>query len=272
MVQWHCIEKEEVIERLHSSSSQGITEEQARKRREKYGKNRLASPKRKGILYRFLQQFQDFMVLVLLAAAAVSFVTSRLKGDSDYIDSIIILAIVLVNAITGMIQESRAEKAIEALKKLSAPKARVIREGREREIHSEDLVPGDLVLLETGDMVPADIRLVKAESCKAEESALTGESVPALKDDGMVCAQQAALGDRKNMLFSGTSIAQGQALGIVTAVGMYTQMGRVAGMIDRETAPETPLQKKTGPYRKGFGNCRLADLCGYFYFGVNSEN
>ena len=111
MVQWHCIEKEEVIERLHSSSSQGITEEQARKRREKYGKNRLASPKRKGILYRFLQQFQDFMVLVLLAAAAVSFVTSRLKGDSDYIDSIIILAIVLVNAITGMIQESRAEKA-----------------------------------------------------------------------------------------------------------------------------------------------------------------
>ena len=138
MVQWHCIEKEEVIERLHSSSSQGITEEQARKRREKYGKNRLSSPKRKGILYRFLQQFQDFMVLVLLAAAAVSFVTSRMKGDSDYIDSIIILAIVLVNAITGMIQESRAEKAIEALKKLSAPKARVIREGREREIPSED--------------------------------------------------------------------------------------------------------------------------------------
>lgn len=268
MVQWHCIEKEEVIERLHSSSSQGITEEQARKRREKYGKNRLASPKRKGILYRFLQQFQDFMVLVLLAAAAVSFVTSRLKGDSDYIDSIIILAIVLVNAITGMIQESRAEKAIEALKKLSAPKARVIREGREREIPSEDLVPGDLVLLETGDMVPADIRLVKAESCKAEESALTGESVPALKDDGMVCAQQAALGDRKNMLFSGTSIAQGQALGIVTAVGMYTQMGRVAGMIDRETAPETPLQKKLARTGKVLGIAALLICAVIFILGL----
>ena len=268
MVQWHCIRKEEVLERLHSNSSQGLTEEQARKRLEKYGKNRLDSRNKKGWIYRFLKQFQDFMVLTLLAAATVSYVTSRIQGDSDYIDSIIILAIVLINAVTGMIQESRAEKAIEALKKLSAPKARVIRGGREKEIDSEELVPGDLVLLEAGDMVPADIRLLKSDCCKAEESALTGESMPAVKDDGMICTQQAALGDRKNMLFSGTSIAQGQAWGIVTSVGMYTQMGRVAGMINRETAPETPLQKKLSRTGKALGIAALLICIVIFVLGL----
>ena len=175
---WQALEKQEVLRRLHTDSRQGISEEQARQRLKANGENRLSDRKKAGLFRRFLRQFQDFMVLILLAAAAVSFFTSFVKGDSEYVDSIIILAIVVVNAITGMIQESRAEKAIEALRKLSTPHARVVRGGKSRVIDSTGLVPGDLVQLEAGDLVPADLRIFRSQGCRAEESALTGESVP----------------------------------------------------------------------------------------------
>ncbi len=265
---WQAVEKQEALRRLGSDSRAGITEEQARQRLQKYGPNRLAGKKKKGLLVRFLSQFKDFMVLVLLAAAGVSFVTSRIQGDSDYIDSIIILAIVVVNAITGMIQESRAEKAIQALQKLSSPHARVVRGGKTKIIDSTLLVPGDLVLLETGDLVPADLRILESSACRAEESALTGESLPAEKDSEARCAADAPLGDRKNMLFSGTSVVDGHATGVVIATGMHTQMGRVAGMIDQEEAPETPLQKKLARTGKVLGLAALAICALIFVLGL----
>ena len=254
---WHNLTGEEALRRLHSDGRQGLSEVQAKERLARYGPNRLAAKKPKGLLRRFLAQFQDFMVLVLLAAAGVSFVISRIRGDGDFIDSIIILAIVFVNALVGMIQESRAEKAIEALEKLSTPHANVVRGGKLRRVESDRLVPGDLVQLETGDLVPADIRILRSQSCRAEESALTGESLPAAKDGAAVVPGEATVGDRKNMLFSGSSVVDGRAFGVVVATGMQTQMGRIAGMIAHEEAPETPLQKKLARTGKVLGLAAL---------------
>ena len=265
---WQALEKQEVLRRLHTDSRQGISEEQARQRLKANGENRLSDRKKAGLLRRFLRQFQDFMVLILLAAAAVSFFTSFVKGDSEYVDSIIILAIVVVNAITGMIQESRAEKAIEALRKLSTPHARVVRGGKSRVIDSTGLVPGDLVQLEAGDLVPADLRIFRSQGCRAEESALTGESVPVEKSGEILCGEKAAIGDWKNMLFSGTSVVGGRAEGIVTATGMQTQMGKVAGMISQEEAPETPLQQKLARTGKGLGLAAMAICALIFVLGL----
>ena len=265
---WQALEKQEVLRRLHTDSRQGISEEQARQRLKANGENRLSDRKKAGLFRRFLRQFQDFMVLILLAAAAVSFFTSFVKGDSEYVDSIIILAIVVVNAITGMIQESRAEKAIEALRKLSTPHARVVRGGKSRVIDSTGLVPGDLVQLEAGDLVPADLRIFRSQGCRAEESALTGESVPVEKSAEILCGEKTAIGDWKNMLFSGTSVVGGRAEGIVTATGMQTQMGNVAGMISREEAPETPLQQKLARTGKGLGLAALAICALIFVLGL----
>ena len=265
---WHTMKKEEVLHRLQTDSRLGLSEDQARSRLMKYGPNRLAEKKKQGVLLRFFAQFRDFMVLVLLGAATISFATSWVQGDREYIDSIIILAIVIVNAITGVIQESRAEKAIEALQKLSAPHARAVRGGRVVHLPSEELVPGDLVLLETGDFVPADIRILESGSCRAEESILTGESVPSAKEGNMVCSREAPVGDRKNMLFSGTSIADGHAAGIVTETGMHTQMGRIAGMISQESAPETPLQKRLARTGKVLGLAALGTCAFIFVLGL----
>lgn len=267
-MEWQTVQKEEALRQLHSSIREGLTQEQARRRLQKYGRNCLAEKKKRGFLLRFLAQFQDFMVLILLGAAVVSFITSRVQGDSDYIDAIIILVIVVVNAITGVIQESRAERAIEALKQLSSPHAHVMRGGRLQSIDSTLLVPGDIVQLETGDLVPADLRILESTRCRAEESALTGESVPAEKDAAFLCKAGAALGDQKNMLFSGTSIVDGRALGIVVRTGMKTQMGHVAGMIAQEEAPETPLQKKLSHTGKVLGAAALAICALIFVLGL----
>mgnify|MGYP001622981431 FL=1 len=265
---WHNLTGEEALRRLHSDGRQGLSEVQAKERLARYGPNRLAAKKPKGLLRRFLAQFQDFMVLVLLAAAGVSFVISRIRGDGDFIDSIIILAIVVVNALVGMIQESRAEKAIEALEKLSTPHAHVVRGGKLRRVESDRLVPGDLVQLETGDLVPADIRILRSQSCRAEESALTGESLPAAKDGGAVVPGEATVGDRKNMLFSGSSVVDGRAFGVVVATGMQTQMGRIAGMIAHEEAPQTPLQKKLARTGKVLGLAALGICALIFALGL----
>ena len=241
---WQSLSREECIEKLGTDAKHGLTQQQVKQRLQRYGKNELKQQKKKGLLVRFLSQFSDFMVIILLLAAAVSFVTSYVQKDADYIDSIIILFIVVVNAIVGMIQESRAEKAIEALKKLSSPESQVIRDGRRVSIDSTELVPGDIVLLETGDLVPADIRLLESNGLKVEESSLTGESVPAEKEAAAVYESDTPIGDRKNMLFSSGCIVSGRGAGVVTETAMSTQVGRIAHMISMEESPQTPLQRK----------------------------
>lgn len=208
------------------------------------------------------------MILILLAAAGVSFFTSYLQHDTDYIDSIIILAIVVLNAITGMIQESRAEKAIEALKKMASPHARVLRGGEQCDIPAAELVVGDIVLLSMGDLVPADIRLLEAHRLMVEESALTGESLPVEKDPNKTFPEETPVGDRKNMAYMGSSISEGRGVGVVVATGMETQMGKIAHMIHTEESPETPLQQRLAKTGKILGICALGICLIIFVLGL----
>ena len=240
---------DEVLQALQTDARRGLGRGEWQRRQARYGPNRLRQEKRQGLLRRFLGQFQDCMVLILLAAAGVSFGVSWFRGDGECVDSLIILAIVVVNACIGTVQELRADKAIEALKKLSSPHAQVIREGRRQKVESWELVPGDVVVLQAGDLVPADLRLLQSVELKVEESALTGESVPAEKDAQSCCSSRATLGERTNMVFASTGVVAGAGVGVVTATGMDTAMGGIARMLEREKAPQTPLQlrlKQTG--------------------------
>ena len=250
-MEWQSLSAGECAGRLKTDTGSGLTGRQAEQRLRDIGPNQLAPPKKKNLLVRFLAQLCDFMVLVLLAAAAVSFATSYWQHSGDYIDSVIILAIVVVNAVIGVVQESRAEHAIEALRRLSSPRARVVRGGREKVIDASRLVPGDLVVFKAGDLVPADLRLTEAFGLQAEESALTGESLPARKEAEAVLPAGTPVADCRNLLFSATAVTGGHGLGIVTETGMNTQVGRIARMIGSQEPPQTPLQRKlaqTGKY------------------------
>ena len=258
------VSREEVLDALKTDPRRGLAEGESRRRLENYGRNELRTAKGQGILLRFLGQFQDLMVLILLAAAAVSFAVSWVKGDGEYVDSLIILAIVVVNAVIGTVQELRADKAIEALKKLSSPHAQVIRDGRRQRVESWELVPGDVVVLQAGDLVPADLRLLRSVELKAEESALTGESVPAEKDADARCPRNAPLGERKNMVFSSTGVASGAGVGVVTATGMDTAMGQIARMLESEKAPQTPLQQRLKQTGKVLG-AGVVLICGVIF-------
>lgn len=229
---------------LKTDTERGLDPQEVQQRQRKYGFNEIREGRKQTLFLRFLGQFKDFMVLILLAAAGVSFLVSKLRGDNEFIDSVIILAIVVCNAVIGTVQELRADKAIEALKRLSSPHARVIRGGRRCTIESKGLVPGDVVILKSGDLVPADLRLIKTVELKAEESALTGESVPTEKDANAICGAGATLSEQRNMIFASTGVASGAGVGVVTATGMETGMGQIAKMLDREKAPQTPLQQK----------------------------
>lgn len=264
----HSVGWREAAERLDTDPERGLSAEEARRRLEKYGKNEIREAKRQNLLLRFLGQFKDFMVLILLAAAAVSFLVSWMRGDNEYIDSIIILAIVVCNAVIGMVQELRADKAIDALKKLSSPHARVLRSGRKRTVESWELVPGDVVILTAGDLVPADIRLLKTVELKAEESALTGESVPTEKEADAICPEEATLAERKNMVFASTGVASGAGVGVVSATGMDTAMGRIAKLLEREKAPQTPLQQKLKQTGKVLGIGVVAICAVIFLLGL----
>ena len=261
--------REEAVQTLGTDPARGLNQRECQQRLEKYGKNELRPAKRRGLLARFFSQFQDLMVLILLAAAAVSFAVSWVRGDGEYVDSLIILAIVVCNAVIGTVQEVRADRAIQALKKLSSPHAWVIREGRRQRVESSQLVPGDLVVLQAGDLVPADLRLLKSAELKIEESALTGESVPAGKDAGARCPQNAPLGERKNMAFASTGVASGAGVGVVAATGMDTAMGRIAHMLEHEQSPQTPLQQRLKRMGKVMGVgviliCAVIFLLGLF--------
>ena len=241
---WHTMSPGDTVHALQTDPQRGLTAKQVKERQGKYGKNQLEQAKGKSLLRRFLAQFADFMVIILLIAAAVSFATAFLEPEGDFVDPVIILMIVIVNAIIGVVQESRAQRAIDALKKLSAPHAEVIRAGKQQKIDAAELVPGDLLLLNTGDLVPADARLLEGSSLKLEESSLTGESLPVEKQADVRLPERCALGDRTNFVFSTTTVTAGHARAVVTETGMDTQVGHIAHMINTQEAPQTPLQQR----------------------------
>ena len=246
--------REAVLKGLEVEAQGGLSIEEVQVRQGKYGPNKLREKKKKTMLQRFLDQFKDVMILILIAAAAVSFVIAITEGNAkEFFEPALILLIVIINAILGVMQESKAEKALDALKNLSAPHAKVIRDGAERIIEAAELVPGDIIRLEAGDYVPADARLLRSASLKCEESALTGESVPAEKDAEAEIADKAPLGDRINMIYSGCSVTYGSALAVVTATGMDTEMGRIANLLEGEDEGPTPLQKRLAQLGKYLG-------------------
>ena len=267
----HSQSKDEVLQGLFSNAERGLSSEQVAALKAKYGPNKLQEKKKKTNFQRFLEQFKDVMILILLAAAAVSFVIAVVEGDpAGFFEPALILLIVVLNAIMGVVQESKAERALEALKSLSAPHARVLRDGEERVIDASELVPGDILHLEAGDFVPADARLLHSVSLKSEESALTGESVPSEKDAEALVAENASLGDRSNMVFSGCSITYGTATALVTGTGMNTEMGKIAGLLEDETDSQTPLQKKLAQLGKYLGIVALIACAIVFVVGLFS--
>lgn len=241
---WHTMTKDEIRRKLRTNFNYGLTEEEAKRRQKEFGENKLEEKKKTNIFIRFLLQFNDFMIIILLLAAGISAVMSYIEGTGEYIDSIIIIAIVVFNACMGLIQESKAEKALEALTKMAAPVAKVRRDGKMKEIPATEVVPGDIVLLEAGNFVPADSRLIEAASLLIEESALTGETVPVEKDVLANLDKNIPTADMINMAFATTTVTNGHAEAVVCDIGMKTKVGQIAKLILSDEAPETPLQRK----------------------------
>ncbi len=255
----HFESVENIVRELECNVETGLTNEQVAKKRAEFGLNVLKEKKKKSMIRRFLEQFKDVMIVILLIAAAVSFgIACWERKPEEFFEPLLILVIVVLNALMGVLQENKAEKALDALKNMSAPHARVVRDGNERFIDASDLVPGDIILLEAGDFVPADARLVKSNALKSEESALTGESVPSEKDAGAIVSEKAPIGDRDNMVFSGCSITYGTATAIVCGTGMNTEMGKIAGLLSGEAEMQTPLQQKLSKLGKYLGLLALA--------------
>lgn len=269
---WWQMETKEAARRLETDEKQGLTSQMAAERLAQKGRNELAETDgKKSLFWRFLAQFDDFMILLLLGAAVVSVVISRLSGENDVLDAVMILGIVVLNAALGLFQESKAEKTLEALKKMAAPHARVIRDGIVREISAAEVVPGDLLLLETGDAVCADGRVVESRSLKTEESALTGEALPVEKTSVGGLPEETATGDRKNMVLAGGYVVYGKGKVLVTATGMETEMGRIAAMLSRTSDSMTPLQKKLEQTGKQLGIGALAICALIFCMGILQE-
>lgn len=269
---WWQMETKEAARRLETDEKQGLTAQMAAERLAQKGRNELAETDgKKSLFWRFLAQFDDFMILLLLGAAVVSVAISRLSGENDVLDAVMILGIVVLNAALGLFQESKAEKALEALKKMAAPHARVIRDGIVREIPAAEVVPGDLLLLETGDAVCADGRVVESRSLKTEESALTGEALPVEKTAAGGLPAETATGDRKNMVLAGGYVVYGKGKVLVTATGMETEMGRIAAMLSHTSDSMTPLQKKLEQTGKQLGIGALAICALIFCMGILQE-
>lgn len=251
-MKFYCENSEKVLQEV-KGSSEGLTSAEAAKRLEENGKNKLAAAKGKSLIRRFLEQLADPMIIILLGAALISGVLAVLE-DESFADVIIILAVVIVNAVLGVYQESKAEKAIEALQQMSAATSKVLRDGKVQIVHSEDLVIGDIILLEAGDSVPADARILENASLKVEEAALTGESVPVTKFIDIIYLKDGEkdvpLGDRKNMLYMGSTVVYGRGTAVVTATGMETEMGKIAGALQEAEEGETPLQIKLNQLSK----------------------
>ena len=269
-MEWHSITSGECAKKLGTDTRAGLTSREASERLIKYGRNRLDQKKKHGTVYKFFSQFSDFMVLILLAAAGVSFVTAIMSGG-ELTDPIMILLIVVVNAIVGTVQECRAESAIESLKKLSSPIAQVMRNGKATTIPSSEVVPGDIILFSAGDMIPADGRILSSTALSIEESSLTGESLPSEKHHDAVLGETVPLGDRTNMVYSSTIVSTGHGTAIVTETGMNTRVGRIAEMIDSEESPQTPLQKGLARTGRILGIAALGRCALIFVLGMTQK-
>lgn len=250
---WETLRKEEVIKKLRTNLKTGLERDEVLLRQNKYGKNKLDEKKKESFLVKFLKQFNDFMIIILIMASIISAGISYFQGENDYIDSIIIIVIVILNAFMGVIQESKAERSIEALKEMAPPKAKVQREGVIKEINAEELVPGDIIVLEAGNYVPADCRLIESHNLKIEESSLTGETEAVLKNAEMIAKKDISLGDMLNMAFMASIVVNGHGKAIVTETGMNTKVGQIAGMIMENETPETPIQRKLSQVGKVLG-------------------
>ena len=266
---WFNKNFKEVEKELRTNIKTGLGDKDVLIRQDEFGKNKIEEGKKESLLVKFINQFKDFMIIILIIAAIISAVVSYLEGTGDYFDSIIIIAIVLFNGLMGLIQEAKAEKSIEALKKMSAPVAKVRRNGKVLTVNGEDIVPGDIVILETGCYVPADIRLINTYNLKVEESSLTGETEAVEKDENALFNnQKVPLGDMKNMVFAGTAVVNGHAEGIVTNIGMNTEVGKIASMIITNEAPQTPIQKKLSEVGKVLGIACVVICALIFVIGV----
>ncbi len=266
-MEWYEMSGESAVKKLNSDKDRGLSEAVCRTLSVQ-GKNIIEDKKKKSVLRKFFEQFSDFMVIILLVAAAISFVTAIIEKNGEYLDPIIILGIVILNAVMGVVQEGRAEKAIASLKKMTAPKATVIRDGIEKKIDAQDVVVGDIILISAGDMIPADARLIESVGLKTSESALTGESLPVSKNAEIIVNKNAAVGDRKNMIFSSTVAVEGSARAVVTSIGMNTQVGSIAGLLESQETPMTPLQLRLEKVGKILGLVCLAICVIIFIMGV----
>ena len=251
-MKWFNKTEKEVEKELSTNIDAGLTKDEVIKRQKQYGFNELEEKKKKTLLVKFLEEFKDFMIIILIIAAIVSGIVGYMQGEG-ITDSIIILIVVIMNAVIGVVQESKAEKSLEALKKMSSYSAKVIRNGEVEVIASRELVPGDIVVFDTGDYVPADIRIIEAINLKAQEASLTGESVPVSKYNRKIEDENASLGDRENMLFSSSLITYGRGKGIVVETGMKTEVGNIAGMLNSVEETQTPLQQKLNKLGKSLG-------------------
>lgn len=265
---WQTLRKDETLKSLGTDEKLGLSDEEVKRRQEKYGKNKLQEKKKESVFIKFLKQFNDFMIIILIIASIISAVVSKIQGENDYVDSIIIIGIVVFNALMGVIQEAKAEKSIEALKQMTPQLAKVIRNGKKIEINAEDLVKGDIIELEAGNYVPADCRILESHNLKIEESSLTGETQASEKDADIICKKDIPLGDMKNMAFMASITVNGHGKAVVTDTGMNTKVGQIANMIIEDEAPETPLQKRLGEVGKILGIACLAICIIIFVMGL----
>ncbi|SQC01065.1 calcium-translocating P-type ATPase [Clostridium tetanomorphum] len=256
---WFDKSKDDIIKEFSTDEVNGLSTEEVAKRKEKYGLNQLTAKEGKSLIRMFFEQLNDVLIYILLGAALIS----GILGETT--DAIIIGFVIILNAVIGVVQESKAEKALEALKKLSTPKAIVKREGELKEIPSEEVVPGDIIILDAGRYVPCDIRLIETANLKVEESALTGESVPVEKDAELILdSSETALGDQRNMAFMSTLTTYGRGIGIATGTGMNTEIGKIAKMLESQQQDLTPLQKKLAELGKTLGFAALG-ICGVMF-------
>ena len=264
---WFNKSVEEVEKELETDLSKGLSNEEVQKRREKYGLNELKAKKKKSLFQKFLDQFKDFSIIILIIAAIVSGVVGVAEGEG-VTDTIIILIVVIVNAIIGVSQEAKAEKSLEALQKLTDHASKVVRNGEVTVVPAKELVPGDIVVLDTGDYIPADLRIIEAVNLKSQESSLTGESVPVEKTTERIEEKEVGIGDRVNMLFSSSLVTYGRGKGIVVETGMTTEVGKIADMLDNTEEQITPLQEKLNKLGKTLGIAALAICVVIFIIGL----
>ena len=265
---WHTLRIGEIVRDFKTSINYGLNDEEVAKRKEKYGKNILKDKPKENLIIRILKQFNDFMIIILIIASIISAGVSYIQGEQDYFDSLIIIAIVILNAIMGLVQEAKAEKSIEALKQMTPQLAKVIRNKKTMQINAQELVPGDIIILEAGNNVPADCRLINTYNLKIEESSLTGENEPVLKDENAILKAEAPIGDMTNMAFMATVVVNGHGTAIVVDTGMNTKVGKIANMIIQDESPETPIQKKLGEVGKVLGIACLAICVIVFIIGL----